>query len=648
MLTDSELAEQVARHHVVLPLDLRFQQAAHRKQPLLPVSAIQTTSLRYGHIETHADSDGVIRGAQLYSSGLPHLALLVSEQSISPSAQNYRRFAMVNSKTGFRTITLSEVLSDAFPIATLKDKYLLLGASSPNLVSQYPTISSNSNNQLNTQPKRQLSSALEIHASLLNALLQDKLINQPSAAWGYAISLVCLLAVLIGLLVLSPVAEMMLTISLIALMLLTSFGLLKFFNIWLDPLPVALAMLLVKPVWAWRRMEMISHCMQQNILILAGSDEAHKQTAMPQALSSRSVFLRYTQILSEAIQSVNERLHFLSLVISEIPEAVLIADEHGRIMRHNQKMSAIFEDEMLKKGNLMANLFAHLEVFSDEQISALLHRPYSEERFAALDKNGALREYRMRVLPLPFSKLNYWQLMMMVDITDLVNLQKQRDRTLAILTHDMRTPVASILAVCRHEDVSVVGQREQVAKIRKHSHFLLSMMDDFILSIRAESDQYSMQETLIETLLDEAIYQVRDLMQSRQMRVVYAPAEPIFLEVDARLMTRVIVNLLANAVRYGAHGSEVHLLTEVMQQSGNQNMLVLTIANQVGSPSDASRQTPENKGFGMGLDFIQTVIAKHHGYFKQSISHQEGEQASVQIYLPCLKSDLVTEVSTSD
>ena len=106
MLTDSELAEQVARHHVVLPLDLRFQQAAHRKQPLLPVSAIQTTSLRYGHIESHADSDGVIRGAQLYSSGLPHLALLVSEQSISPSAQNYRRFAMVNSKTGFRTITL--------------------------------------------------------------------------------------------------------------------------------------------------------------------------------------------------------------------------------------------------------------------------------------------------------------------------------------------------------------------------------------------------------------------------------------------------------------------------------------------------------------------------------------------------------------
>ena len=129
------------------------------------------------------------------------------------------------------------------------------------------------------------------------------------------------------------------------------------------------------------------------------------------------------------------------------------------------------------------------------------------------------------------------------------------------------------------------------------------------------------------------------------MRVVYASAEPIFLEVDARLMTRVIVNLLANAVRYGAHGSEVHLLTEVMQQSANQNMLVLTITNQVGSPSDASRQTPENKGFGMGLDFIQTVIGKHRGYFKQSISHQEGEQASVQIYLPCLKSELVTEAA---
>lgn len=65
-------------------------------------------------------------------------------------------------------------------------------------------------------------------------------------------------------------------------------------------------------------------------------------------------------------------------------------------------------------------------------------------------------------------------------------------------------------------------------------------------------------------------------------------------------------------------------------------MVVLSICNLVGGQIESKVQAPENQGFGMGLEFIQTVINKHQGNFKQAISREEGTQASVKISLPCI------------
>lgn len=481
-------------------------------------------------------------------------------------------------------------------------------------------------------PKAVLAQDVVIHrvereSLSLNPSIQTKSITQASNWQIYMLGFVALLLVLLSFLVLSPAGEMALTLSVLSLSSLITFFLLRFGNIWLNPLPVLVVILLVKPIWAWRRMEIITRLMQEKVGSLNHFNGLQSDTGHC-VKSVKSSFVQYAQMLTEAIESAHERLNFLSPVISEIPEAVLIADESGNIMRHNQKMEAIFNADDLD-GQSIQHVLKKLAIFSNKKIDELVDRLYSEERFAALDKNGLLREFRMRVLPLPISAATHWRLMMMVDITDLVNLQKQRDRTLAILTHDMRTPVASILAVCRNASG---GDANLVENVQKHSHFLLAMIDDFILSIRAEFDEYRMEEILIETLLDEAIYQVKELMLSRGMSISYQPNEPVFLNVDARLMTRVLVNLLGNAIRYGEAGSQVRVQSKIEPSA----MLTIIITNQVGNHSEVSVNIPEQKGFGMGLEFIQTVVKKHNGHFKQSISSKQGDAATVEIDLPCI------------
>jgi signal transduction histidine kinase len=335
-------------------------------------------------------------------------------------------------------------------------------------------------------------------------------------------------------------------------------------------------------------------------------------------------------VMAKPHQPSDEYLNFLDVVIAEIPEAALVIDASGNLLRHNPKMEAVFKPEQLATGTALASLLDGLNVFSANKIAELSAKSFSEERFATLDIQGAEREYRMRILPMPVSDSSQWRMMMM-DITDLVNLQKRRDRTLAILTHDMRTPIASLLAVCRDENLSQLDLKHNV---KKHANLLLALIDDFILSIRADNDDYQTEEILLENLLDEAIYQVRELLQSRDMRLSCDFGEPLFVGVDARLMTRVMVNLIANAVRYGQQASTIQLLAKRSKNASAESAVTIIIENVVGTGQ--SIKLNEDKGFGMGLSFIRAVVGKHHGQFYQHISADAGTIARVEVVLPVI------------
>ena len=336
-------------------------------------------------------------------------------------------------------------------------------------------------------------------------------------------------------------------------------------------------------------------------------------------------------VTAKSDQPSDEYLNFLDVVIAEIPEAALVIDASGNLLRHNQKMEAVFKRDQLAAGTSLASLLDGLNVFSANKIDELSAKSFSEERFATADIDGAEREYRMRILPMPVSDSSQWRMLMMIDITDLVNLQKRRDRTLAILTHDMRTPIASLLAVCRDESLHQLDLQHNV---KKHANLLLALIDDFILSIRADNDDYQTEEVLLENLLDEPIYQVRELLQSRAMRLSCDFGEPLFVGVDARLMTRVIVNLLANAVRYGQEASTIQLLAKRSKNANGESTVAIVIENVVGPGQ--SIKTAEDKGFGMGLGFIRAVVGKHHGQFYQHISSEAGAVARVEVILPVI------------
>jgi signal transduction histidine kinase len=227
------------------------------------------------------------------------------------------------------------------------------------------------------------------------------------------------------------------------------------------------------------------------------------------------------------------------------------------------------------------------------------------------------------------------RLLVLVDVTELKQSQAQRDQALKFLSHDMRTPVASILAVCREmradRGLPASGSAD-VDRIMVHTDQLMRLMDGFLFESKAHVEQLALTERLLDDLLEDAMAQVRDLAHARGMRLEFHNGERyFFLQVSTMLVVRVFVNLLLNAIKYGQPGTLVRISA---QCCADESAVAITLSNRVAEQRAAVDDTIVTKGFGLGLDFVRTVVHRHQGRLSLDMGQPNG-MAHVCLTLPC-------------
>lgn len=616
---DQLFIEQIRRHQVILPFEILSGLTQSHLSPQVhkPYEQIASAASGFGHIEVTFDHDGLVRQTHLISNGMPHFMLsMAGAKDTELSNNEYRRFKLVNPTTGFPTLSLIDLISNQYQLSLLKNKYVLIGATSVSLGDRYAT-----SHSVKTESG---TPGVEINASLLKAIIDNQLIKDVPYFVVWLVSFISVMTVYIGLWFLTPAKELLFSIVISVLVVLISAIVLRFGLIWIDPAPAIFSIILIKPIWAWRRMEMITHFMRDKVDELSTEPRSNKGF-----ISRNQSFIQTSGLLDSAIHAAAERIRFLSVAINEIPQAVLVIDQFDKIVVFNQKVTHIFGDGI--DSNLDINgFFTESEDFEKSALDAALMQPYPAKRLSVLDKNQQTIQLDIRVVPLHLTPRDEWRLMLMVDMTEYIQAQQQRDRNLATLSHDMRTPVASIFALCEDKNSFPV-----FTHIDQHCHQILTMLDDFILNIKAEYSDYRLEEILFESLLDDAIYQVKDLMKAQGMRVRQNSDDiPAFVNADNRLLVRVIVNLFVNAIRYGEPGSEIEVNMSVAENI-EPHQLTVSISNLIANHAE-SDEKPKITGFGIGMYFIDMVISKHGGQVAYDISNIPGETAKVTVTLPCV------------
>ena len=627
---DVELAKQMRRLNVVLPLEFSIQEDSKQTlKPTLPVKPLANAA-GIGHINLSFDSDGVIRGINMVEQNWPHFSLELHARSHTTNPPHldqsgYRRFRMVDPRIGFPMVSLADAINDNFTRTLLKDKYVLVGVTAPSLGDRYPTLYSGKNNA--STP------GVAILASVLNASLNQALIQEAPPSTVFALALIPLLIMLQSLIILRPRYALLLAGVMMLAGVAISYALLTTKNYWVDPIPFILVAILLQPLWAWRRLEAIVHLVSDKAADLQQFQPAERSTRSIKP--SREVVLQYAKLLDHAVASARSELDFLSAVVDEIPDAVAIFDPQDRLLLCNRKIKQLIGAQRLEIGTPLTELGHHLQVpLTTLSGTSSAYHNTSAQSVIQLSSLIGLRDLLIKTTCIESPAGGQLRLVILMDVTELRQSQTQRDRALQFLSHDMRTPLASILSLTQPgtKETEVAIQRE---KIIHHAKALLHMMDDFILTVTAEAPSYNFKQELLDNLLNDAIEQVIDLAEAKNIALSDdSDSSPVFVMANTRLLVRALVNLLFNAVKFSPSGCKISIQVICTQATESQaRQAIIMIRNPVNITPDSQDLIPSMPGFGLGLDFVDTVIQKHQGTITRNIP-QNG-MATIVITLPC-------------
>ncbi|MEO8595963.1 MAG: ATP-binding protein [Candidatus Solibacter sp.] len=209
---------------------------------------------------------------------------------------------------------------------------------------------------------------------------------------------------------------------------------------------------------------------------------------------------------------------------------------------------------------------------------------------------------------------------------ELEALHNEKARWLGIANHDLRNPLAAILANCEllMEDaaMSVEEHKATVGSIYSTSQFMLQLLNDIldISSIESGGQPLLLEPTDVGSLVEESIALSRPLSRRKgtQIEVMFQQPNPV-VNLDRGKMLRVFQNLIENAIKYSQSGAKV----EVIVVTEGRKLLVTVRDNGPGIPDDEldsifvlfhrTRASGAARGTGLGLGICKGIVERHGG-----------------------------------
>jgi signal transduction histidine kinase len=140
----------------------------------------------------------------------------------------------------------------------------------------------------------------------------------------------------------------------------------------------------------------------------------------------------------------------------------------------------------------------------------------------------------------------------------------------ATISHELRTPMNAVLgytAILADEMAGPVSalQREHLERVRQSGKHLLGLIEDLLGFARIEAGEETVRPEPVRLVdvVKQSLDLVRPLAEQKGLRIrLEGPADPIEVYTDPRKLRQILVNLLANAVKFTDVG-EVSLLLRV-------------------------------------------------------------------------------------
>ncbi len=227
--------------------------------------------------------------------------------------------------------------------------------------------------------------------------------------------------------------------------------------------------------------------------------------------------------------------------------------------------------------------------------------------------------------------------------------ERLRSALLSSLSHDLRTPLVSILgastSLIKYDENLSAGDRGELAhtiqeEAERLNRFVQNLLDMTRLgsgSMKPNADWADLND-----IIRAAVHRAEKLLKRRQVRIDIDPSIPL-LNVDSVLVQQVFFNLLDNACKYSPPGSMVMIWARAKD-----DQVLIEVCDQGAGIPEADREKvfdmfyrvqatdKQTAGTGLGLAICRGIIGAHGGAIKAEPG-LNGAGTCVVITLPKLE-----------
>ncbi len=243
-------------------------------------------------------------------------------------------------------------------------------------------------------------------------------------------------------------------------------------------------------------------------------------------------------------------------------------------------------------------------------------------------------------------------LVVATDISSRYEEERQQDEFIGLVTHELRTPLASILGYLELVRMDGRGVSDEQARyldvVERNANRLRSLVDDLLASAELVAGApVAVAEVDVVDVVRGVVASQQPMADAAGVTLLVTGDRDVALSSDVQRLTQVVDNLLSNAVKYSLSGGTVVVDVVGHRRADNTRSARVSVSDEgTGiAPDELARITERFyrtrdtrrrrvRGVGLGLSLVQAFVDAHGGTL--TIDSRPGQGTRVEVELPDL------------
>lgn len=347
----------------------------------------------------------------------------------------------------------------------------------------------------------------------------------------------------------------------------------------------------------------------------------------PLAVSDAASHGEPSDDLEERLRIAEERVRRL---LKSLPVGLIVVTDRGKVESVNPRVQEMFR---CSGSDFASRPLSHFLPVTDDSgqngmpaMLSLLDTGSSIELDGKRFDNSTIPvEIQVNSLSAPDGKR---LLVSIFDISERREVERLRKEVFAMITHDLRTPLATISNFLEMLDAGMLGEMtdngsRMLGLAERNSRRMLHLINDLLDLERSRSKMLAIDVTSVSlnNILTQASEPMSAWAEDHGIKIEVEPCSLVVMADEERLI-RVVANLVSNAVKFSPAGTAIKVRSAVQdgfarvdvvdQGRGIPDEQVSTIFERF-TQVDRDDESKGSGGSGLGLSICKAFVELHGG-----------------------------------